>query len=306
MVLLLFRPVMRNNHDSNKTNGTGGNKSRLSRRKILASVGSATIGSSVLGTASADSAQDIDIEISQVIGEEKIDVIETIKSKGAFRSIIDELESEKELKEDIDNSSVTKVQEENGEERNVVSLSYEYEEEKSDRDEIFIQYTGVDDISKDLLNIPNIAGYHFRKSESTGAASATLQGQFEDRYESVELVDAEGESTSMEMNTTEKITTDNNYYPDPGGGSSCSCRVREATGCAPSARCVLDMASAFAGSILGCRACLRDGRGRIGTVIYCAVCAGEALAAAVTVPSCLGCNDWRYVCLTGTDAQTVC
>lgn len=274
------------------------NQSKYSRRNVLRSAGAAGVGISTVGTASGKSTAeyvqelDIDIEVTEVTGEEREKAIVKAK-KDDLESIEEHIERTKRVKMDWDSSTVLKVEKELGDSlRYVVSVPAKTESNET----VFMQYNGFD-----MLDDP---------SEIEMAKSVPDSIGFVERDDIGTMNDTGGESTTLHVENGEivaekinsGVSTQGNNIPCCGGSSDCdTCMVERGVNCAPTMECAYQIAISVGGSLKACSSCANSPAWQI-----CVWCALLAVGAGITGTNCLGCDGTETDCIPSDIASTVC
>lgn len=299
-------------------------KSGISRRKVLQSLTTATVGGSAIANAGASTLEkepDEYAKVRELSGRERDIALRRAKTRG-YNDIEREMKERREIVANVDAAKVLKVQEVNGEVRHVVSIPYKYD--ITDDIEIFIQYNGFDDIDNletdaqeldasteigegnaPLSNVlPNVFGYYINKNNSE-----LEEYHIENGTVTTELYSEKSKTDSYSPSTAGNpmpvpCGNTSSISPDCGGSGICgTCLVNMGVDCSPSFSCLSATAIAYASNIAACGSCAAS----LGMNPTCAACIGLIYSNAVLTTDCdLGCDDEELVCIGDDLESTVC
>lgn len=277
----------------------------INRRDILRSVAVGGVASvATLGTMSAQAVAE-ETGLEELSGDRRQQTISEVQNDESFRQIESALKSAYSIRPEVESAVAYEVTEVSEEKRPVVSIPYTSNGENPDRTELFIQYTGMDKVSEKLseeIGLPTFAGYYVNKSQVSNEGEISTDAE---RNKTEKYVIENGNVTSRTIESDEVTTNSGTVIPCCGGGGGCStCVIETATGCAPSVSCILDIIAAFGTSLATCGACYASPE-PISKSLACAGCVG-AVVGNRNAPSCLGCSDTEFVCVSPGSESTVC
>ncbi|ACV47237.1 MULTISPECIES: hypothetical protein [Halomicrobium] len=272
-------------------------ENKISRRKALKSLGTASLTTVSAGTVTAQEVSEnlSGMDVVELSGWEKWEAIQRARTGREWRKIwremvVDSAEGGKRSVT-MQSASATRVTEENGEERVVVSAVYE----DTDETEKFILDNGIDQLDtypeEVNENEPTVAGYNI---VSTGS---TLQSE---RY----YVDGDIVKTdSTSINTLRTQGVGNEVWYDPPEGECDTCRIETGVNCSPSREC-LGRITSIAATGVGCSGC-KLVPSWYNPACYACVLALIAQGLLGNV-DCLGCKDTVNACIKEEYAEDLC
>ncbi|WP_135304499.1 hypothetical protein [Haloarcula amylovorans] len=217
-----------------------------------------------------------------------------------FAQIEYELVEELGARRQINDSSIHKIIEHNGEARYVVSVPYTIRE---DDEEVFIQYNGLDSLSEDAKteldeDIPTVIGYH-----SIQSPEIEVQANVSIDWSSVDMYPVDEGEVTVHSGDDSTNSIEISNLP---GDDDCVCHKQVATDCAPSLSCLADIAGAFALATGACGACYLDPE-PVTKGLACSAGIGTILTQ-YDSPSCLGREDTTNRCIPEThpDSDVIC